>query len=97
MKALKKKFSLLNLKTGTGIFTFSMPGLVTAAWAATNHNPAVMMGGGALVLAGIAANAVLERWLTKADAPVSYVHSMRRQLKPKEYAGKLIELELSGR
>lgn len=56
-----------------------------------------MMGGGALVLAGIAGNAALERWLAKADAPVSYVHSMRRQLRPQEYAGKLIELELSGR
>jgi hypothetical protein len=48
------------------------------------------------VLAGIAANAALERRLAKADAPVSYVHSMREQLKPKEYAGELIELGLSG-
>jgi hypothetical protein len=68
METLEKKFSLLNLKTGTGIFTFSVPGLVTAASAALNHNPAVMIGGGALVLAGIAANAALERWLAKADA-----------------------------
>lgn len=95
MAALKKRFALLNLKTGSGIFTFSMPGLVTVAYAVMHHNPAVMIGGGTLVLAGIAANAALERWLTKADAPVSYVHSMRKELHPKEYAGKLIELELS--
>lgn len=96
MDALKKKFGVLNLKTGTGIFSFSMPGLVTTIYATAKENPAVMFGGGALVLAGIAANALLERWLVKADAPVSYVHSMRKQLKPKEYAGKLIQLQLSG-
>ncbi len=56
----------------------------------------MLFGGGALVLAGIAANALLERGLVKADAPVSYVHSMRKQLKPKEYAGKLKRLQLSG-
>jgi hypothetical protein len=95
MDALNKKFALLNLRTGSGIFTFSMPGLITAAYAVTQHNPAVMIGGGALVLAGIAVNCALERWLAKADAPVSYVHSMRKELKPKEYAGRLIELELS--
>ncbi|HLG98281.1 MAG TPA: hypothetical protein VKX49_18340 [Bryobacteraceae bacterium] len=95
MVALKRKFALLNLKNGSGIFTFSMPGLVMEAYASAHHNPAVIIGGGALVLAGIAGNAVLERWLTKADAPVSYVHSMRKELKPKQYAGKLIELKLS--
>jgi hypothetical protein len=94
MDTLKKKFDVLNLKTGAGIFSFSMPGLVTTVYAATKENPAVMFGGGALVLAGIAANALLDRWLVKAETPVSYVHSMCRQLKPKEYASKLIQLEL---
>jgi hypothetical protein len=96
MDALKKKFGVLNLKTGTGIFSFSMPGLITTFYATAKENPAVMFGGGVLVLAGIAANALLERWLIKADAPVSYVHSMRKQLKPKENAGKLVQLQLSG-
>jgi hypothetical protein len=96
MDALKKKFGLLNLKTGTGIFSFSMPGLITTVYAAAKENPAVMFGGGALVLAGIVANALLDRWLINADVPVSYVHSMRKQLKPKTYAGKLIELKLLG-
>jgi hypothetical protein len=32
----------------------------------------------------------------KADVPLSYVHSMRERLKPREYAGKMIELNLSG-
>ena len=96
MHALRKKFGVLNLKTATGIFSFSMPGLITTIYASAKQNPAVMFGGGALVLAGIVANAMLERWVIKADAPVSYVHSMRRQLKPKEYASSLIQLQLSG-
>jgi hypothetical protein len=86
---------VLNLKTSAGIFSFSMPGLVTTIHGTAKNNPTVMLGGGALVLAGNAANALLERWLVKADAPVSDVHSMRKQLKPKEYASKLIQLQLS--
>jgi hypothetical protein len=97
VEVLKKKFGLLNLKTGTGIFSFSIPGLVTTIYANAKESPAVMLGSGALVLAGTAINAMWERWLIKADAPVSYVHSMRKQLKPKDYAGELIQLHLSGR
>lgn len=94
MEVLKKKFGVLNLKTGTGIFSFSMPGVFTLFCGTAKDNPTLMFGGGALVLAGIAANAWLERWHVKADAPISYVHSMSKQLKPKEYAGNLIQLQI---
>jgi hypothetical protein len=96
MVALKQRFQLLNLKCGNGIFTFSLPGWVTAAWGLGTDNPAVLIGGGVLVLAGVAANAVLEHRMAKTDAPVSYIHTMRKQLKPKEYAGELIQMSISG-
>jgi hypothetical protein len=95
-KRLEKKLTLLKLTTGAGIFSVSIPGWMTALYGAAKGNPGVMLGGGALVVAGIAAKARMEHWLLKDDAPVSYVHSMRQQLKPKTYAGELIQLELSG-
>ena len=93
---MKKKLTLLKLTTGTGIFSVSAPGWITAVYGGKG-NPSVMLGGGALVVAGIAAKARMEHWLLKDDAPVSYVHSMRQQLKPKTYARELIQLELSSR
>jgi hypothetical protein len=94
-KRLKKRLALLKLTTGTGIFSVSAPGWITAVYGAAKGNSSVMLGGGALVVAGIAAKAGMEHWLLKDDAPVSYVHSMRQQLKPKAYAGEFIQLELS--
>lgn len=96
MASLKDKLRLLKLKCGTGIFTFSIPGMLTSTWGLATKEPVLLLGGGSLVLAGIVANAVLEHRIMKADAPLSYVHSMRKRLKPREYAGKMIELNLSG-
>jgi len=96
IKTLRKKLALLKLTAGTGIFSFSIPGWVTTLYGAAKGNPSVMIGGGSLVLAGMAAKAGLEHWLLKDDAPVSYVHSIRQQLKPKTYAGELIQLDLAG-
>ena len=96
MSSLKEKLRLLKLKCGTGIFTFSMPGMLTSTWGLATKDPVLLVGGGTLVVAGIVANAVLEHRIMKADAPLSYVHSMRKRLKPREYAGKMIELNLSG-
>ncbi len=96
MASLKDKLRLLKLKCGTGIFTFSMPGVLTSTWGLATKEPVLLLGGGTLVLAGIVANAVMEHRITKADAPLSYVHSMRKRLKPREYAGKMIQLNISG-
>ena len=96
MASLKDKLRLLKLKCSTGIFTFSMPGMLTSTWGLATKEPALLIGGGTLVLAGVVANAVLENRSMKADAPLSYVHSMRKRLKPKEYAGEMIKLNLSG-
>ena len=96
ISSLKAKLGALKLKCGTGIFTFSMPGMLTSTWGLATQNPILLIGGGTLVVAGIVANTALEHRVTKGDAPLSYVHSMRTRLKPKEYAGKMIELNLSG-
>lgn len=96
MSSLKDKLRLLKLKCGAGIFTFSMPGMLTSTWGLATKEPVLLLGGGALVLAGIVGNSVLENRITKAETPVSYVHSIRERLKPREYAGKMIQLNLSG-
>ncbi len=96
MAGFKKKLKLLKLKCANGIFTFSLPSIVTADWGFASKDPRVLIGAGSLVVAGVIANAVLEHGIAKADAPLAYVHSMRKELKPKEYAGELIQLNISG-
>lgn len=96
MSSLKTKLKLLKLKCSTGVFTFSIPSMLTSSWGLATDNSALLIGGGTFVLAGIVANTVLEYRAIKGDAPLSYVHSMSKHLRPKEYAGKMIELKLSG-
>jgi hypothetical protein len=96
MACFKKKLKLLKLKCANGIFTFSLPSIVTADWGLGSKDPRVVIGAGTLVVAGVIANAVLEHGIANADAPLAYVHSMRKELKPKEYAGELIQLNISG-
>ena len=96
MSSFKAKLKALKLKCGTGVFTFSMPGMLTSTWGLATKDPVLLIGGGTLVVVGIVANATLEYRVMKGDAPLSYVHSMRKGLRPKEYARKLIELNLSG-
>lgn len=94
MAGFKEKLKLLKLKCATGIFTFSLPGVATADWGLASKDPRVLIGAGSLVVAGVVTNAILERRIAKAEAPLAYVHSIRRELKPKEYAGELIQLNL---
>ena len=57
MVSLKDKLRLLLLKCGTGIFMFSMPGMLTSPWGLATKEPVLLLGGGTLVLAGIVINA----------------------------------------
>lgn len=94
---LQKKLSLLKLTCGKGVFSFSMPGWVPAtAWGLGVTNPAVLIGTGALVLAGVIVGSQLEQRIAKGDAPFAYIHSVRDKLTPRDYANRLIQLNLTG-
>ena len=97
MDALKRKFGLLNPKDRHWHFFVFDAGVGHDRLRSCEGEPIRDCSeAGRWCWQALHANALLERWLVKADAPVSYVHSMRKQLKPKTYAGKLIQLELSG-
>jgi hypothetical protein len=96
MSAFDNKLGALGLKTATGIFSFSVPGALTATWGFATKDPHLLLLGGGLALAGIVGNAVMDRKVARKESPLSYVHSLRRGMSPQKYATDLIELHLRG-
>ena len=92
MSSLEMRLGALKLKCGNGVFSFSLPGALVGSWGLKTDNPAVLIGGGTLVIAGIIVNSVLDHWIARSDSPLRYVHSMRNNLQPKEYARKMADL-----
>jgi hypothetical protein len=97
ISVLASKLKLLKLTCAQGIFSMSVPGYMTAAWGFGATNLAVLIGTASMVVTGMAVHSLMERGIAKADAPLSYVHSIRDHLAPKAYARKIIQLNLSGR
>jgi hypothetical protein len=53
MSAFETKLSALKFKTATGIFSFSVPGILTGTWGLATTNPHLLLTGGALALLGL--------------------------------------------
>lgn len=94
---LEAKLRLLKIGAGTACFSVSLPGWVTAGWGLGLTNPLVLVGTIGAVLAVTVTKSVLERQLTTGDSGFGYVHYLRRDLTPRQYAEGIVQLNLSAR
>jgi hypothetical protein len=60
-------------------------------------NPLTLVGTLGAALAVTVGKSVVEHQVITRDSSLGYVHYLRTELTPEEYAGRIIELNLSGR
>lgn len=94
---LEVKLRLLKVACAPACFGVSLPGWLTAAWGLGVTNPVSLFGTLGVVLAAILVKSAGERKLLTGENSVGYVHYMRKQLTPHQYAEELVQLNLSGR
>ncbi|MFL6386173.1 MAG: hypothetical protein ACJ71U_01680 [Terriglobales bacterium] len=98
VSSLEKKLRFLRLTSGRNIFSVSVPtSIAGAAWGLGITNPFILVPVGSLIVTGMLISSRFEQQLAKADSTVAYIHSLRKELLPKAYANKFIELNLAGR
>jgi hypothetical protein len=94
---LETKLRLLKVGAGTACFSVSLPGWLTAGWGLALTNPSVLLGTLGAVLAVTVTKSAFERQLTAGDSGFGYVHYLRRDLAPRQYAEGIVQLNLNAR
>lgn len=97
VKKLEQRLRLLKLTCVPACFGVSLPGWATAAWGLGVSNPVTLVGTLGGVLALTVAKSAVEHQLITRDSTLGYVHYLRTELAPEEYAGRIIGLNLAGR
>ena len=96
VKKLETRLRLLKLSCVPACFGVSLPSWATAAWGLSLSNPLALVGTLGAVLAVTVGKSVVEHQVITRDSSLGYVHYLRTELAPEEYAGRIIELNLSG-